>query len=117
MLDILLAQLHEEFIAGDVLPAQGVGVVEAVADDYHRLALHPGAKELAALHRVGGQAVEAEQGAEHREYGQERDVLIEGHVAGGRAEGKDDQHFEQRQLAHAAPSGKAQEAEDQDEGA
>ncbi|MDT4870791.1 hypothetical protein FQZ97_1058820 [compost metagenome] len=64
-----------------------------------------------------GQAVEAEQGGEHREYRQERDVLIEVHVAGSRAQGEDDQDFEQRQLAHPTPSGKAQEGEDQDEGA
>ncbi|MCY1451831.1 hypothetical protein D9M71_687200 [compost metagenome] len=117
MFDVLLAQFHEEFITGNVLSAQGIGVVEAIADDHHRLTFHPGAEARTALHRIGGEAIEAEQGGEDRENGQERDILVKGHVASGGTEGEDDQDFEQRQLAHAAPAGKTQESEDQDEGA
>ncbi|MCY1184868.1 hypothetical protein D9M73_255960 [compost metagenome] len=87
-------------------------IVEAVADDHHRLALQPGAERRVALHQPGGGAIEREQSEEHHQDRQQRHVVVQHHIAGGRAEGEDHQDLEQGNLPHPASPRHLQEGED-----
>src|SRR5690606_28989946 len=116
MLDAELAQLHEELVAGNVLLADGRKVVAAVADDRHRAALGPAAQRRAVLHQPGGDPGGQQQNDEYPTPAQHGYVVIEGDVAGRRAQGEDHHYLEQRQLADAAATGELEEDEYQQVG-
>lgn len=89
-----LAQFHEEFVVSDIALVQCLQFEASVPDQDERLAFQPALQAVIATQQTGSESVGDAHGDEHHQHRQDRHVVIEGHVAGCRAQGQDYHQFE-----------------------
>ena len=116
VLYLVLAQLAEKLLLGNVEVAEVGGVDAAFVDQQHRLALKPVAETRVPLGEAVEKPVQRAHRRKHQDDRKERRVVVNHRVAGRCAQTQDDAHLEDGELPHAAPASHAQGGQQQDVG-
>ncbi|MNH21435.1 hypothetical protein D3C79_812440 [compost metagenome] len=87
-------------------------LVHSVLHHRYRQSINPGFTRLAPLHEVDRTPIQQQERQEDQGHRQQRNILVEGHIAGSGAEGQNNDQLEAGELFDSASATEFEEEED-----